>query len=278
MGTNVSKEVTNIVNQTITDQSTEVINSTVLNRQINLNASQDLDFDLKVGGSIRNCNLQFKQDMKITSDIYDSIDSNTELDLSRKIEETLDNTAKTNVTQAVSGVNFGSTNISTVNKNISNYSFHDLSTTVSNRISSNINNAIDASQKQKIKVDIGGDYICEPGSDGGVDIGQNVDIAVIIDSTLKEEKVAKMVNDFVLTATNTSETITDQLAKGIDPFAIFGIILGILFLGLVIFGCVYYFGTKKIKGAIMGVFRKKPKTPAFGSRSWFGIKRKSGRV
>jgi hypothetical protein len=278
MGTNVSKEVTNIVNQTITDQSTEVLNSTVLNRQINLNASQDLDFDLKVGGSIKYCAINLKQDMKITSDIYDSIDSNTELDLSRKIEETLDNTAKTEVTQAVSGVNFGSTNISTVNKNISNYSFHDLSTTVSNRISSNINNAIDASQKQKIKVEIGGDYICEPGGLGsGINIGQNVDIAVIIDSTLKEEKVAKMVNDFVLTATNTSETITDQLAKGIDPFAIFGIILGILILLGAMGVGVYFVGTKKIKGAIMGVFRKKPST-SFGRNSFFGIKRKSGRL
>lgn len=218
---------TDIINRTITDQSTNFINTTNREENQNLNADQDLDFVLKVGGSIIGCDFDFKQNMKVTADVYSEISKDNSIDLQRKIEESLTNDVKSEIEQVLKGIPVASAQVSDTQTYVENYSFHDMSTTIANSLTANINQAISAAQKQKINVTIDGNYDCTSGNKG-VDVGQNVDLSAIIDSTLKEKNVAKVINDFSKTVDNTISSTSKQTLEGIDPFAIIGAIISVI--------------------------------------------------
>jgi hypothetical protein len=225
-GVQSTSVATDIINRTITDQSTSFINTTNREENQNLNADQDLDFAIKIGGSMIGCDSNFKQQMKVTADVYSEISKNNSIDLQRKIEEALSNDAKSEIEQVLSGIPVGSAQLSDTKTSVENASFHDMSTTIANSLTANIKQAITAAQKQKIDIEIGGDYDCTSG--GGIDVGQNIDLSAIIDSTLKEENVAKVINDFSKKVDNVISSSSSQILEGIDPFAIIGAIIGLV--------------------------------------------------
>ena len=228
-GVQSTNVATDIINRTVTDQSTSFINTTNREENQNLNADQDLDFALKVGGSLIGCDLGFKQNMKVTADVYSEISKDNRLDLQRRIEESLSNDARSEIEQVLKGIPVGSAQISDTQTDVENASFHDMSTTIANSLTANINQAISAAQKQKIDVEIDGDYDCTSGNKG-VDVGQTIDLSAIIDSTLKEQNVSKVVNDFSKKVDNVISSSSKQTLEGIDPFAIFGAIIGLVFI------------------------------------------------
>ena len=220
MGTNISKQTTEIINKTITDQSTEIMNSTEMSTRSELTADQKMDVDFRVGGTIRNCDLNFIQNLNIVNKVFSKIDSEMQQQMIKKIEEKLDNEAKSKVLQDISGISLGSTNISNTRTYVENYSFHDLSTLVVNTLANHVNNAIDANQDQQIRVNIAGDFDCSSGDAKGLIVSQNIDIENIIENTLKDKKVTEAINDFSKEVENVAETETSQTITGIDPLAL----------------------------------------------------------
>jgi len=240
MGANVSSQTTEVINKTITDQSSEIMNSTEMSTRSELTADQKMNVDFRVGGTIKNCDLNFIQDLKIVNKIYSKIDSQMQQELVKKIEEKLDNEAKNEVMQDISGLNLGAANISETNNYIENYSFHDLSTLVVNTLANHVNNAIDANQDQVIRVNIAGDFDCSAGDAKGLIVAQNIDIENIIENTLKDKKVTKAINDFSKEVQNKATNKTTQTITGIDPFAIFGMIAGIcLVIAIIIVAIIF---------------------------------------
>lgn len=230
MGSNVSIQSTEIINKTITDQSMKFMNDTKVETQSTLSAAQKMEVEVDVGGTVRNCDFNFAQAMEITSKVYSKLTAQNTADLTRQIEEAVATTAKDEVKQKLEGVNLGQFNTSINREKVNNYSFHDLSTTVSNVITNKINSAIDANQDQKIKVHIGGDFDCT--DNGGFLVAQNVDISSLVEASLQDDKVTELVNDFGKTAETIFENKTTQTSEGVDIMAIFVAIAAIV--GLIV--------------------------------------------
>lgn len=252
MGANLQKTTNNIVNEVITDQSSTFINETSVRRDQDINASQEMDFRLFVGGDMIGCSSNFRQDLVIKADIVDELDSTKTTQLANSVNIALKNDVATQVEQMISGLPIATANKSEIINDVSTYSFTDMSTTVANALSSNINNAVKASQKQKIEIDIRGNLDCRTG--GEIYVGQTLDISAIIESTLKEENVQKVVNDFSMKIDNAIASSTTQKIAGLDPFAFITMVVigGIIGLCLII-GLPVFFTMKAKKAAVSAV-------------------------
>lgn len=240
MGANVSKTTTEIVNETITDQSSQIMNSTEMSTRSTLDANQKMDVDFRVGGSIKNCDLNFIQELTIVNKVYSKIDAEAQQMMIKEIEQKLKNEATDKIEQEIKNLPIGVVNKSEANKFVRNYDFHDLSTLVVNTLKNNVNNAIDANQDQQIRVNIAGDFDCSSGDAKGLIVSQNIDMENIIENTLKDKKITETVNDFSKEVENVAKTEVSQKIAGLDPFAFIGMIFGILIvIGAIVLGVIF---------------------------------------
>lgn len=270
MGANISSQMTSVVNETITDQSTNIMNSTSVSTSNVLDNNQKMNVDLKVGGTVKNCSLNFLQDMKIVNKVYTKIDSQQQQDIQKKLQEDLDNKLKSTLEQSIKDIPVGSVNMSKTNTVIQNSSIHDLSNTFVNSLVNNVNNAIDNSQDQVIRINIGGDLDCS--KQGNLLVAQNIDIDNIIENTLKDSKVSQAVNDYVKKVENDLELSTIQKIVGFNPlqfittFAITGVI-GLIVIATAI-TLITYFSIKGKINNVKSIFSRKSSYGRRKLRKW----------
>ena len=232
MGSNVSKTTTELANKVITDQSTSIMRSTQMYTDQNLTAEQIMDVNLVIKGSVRNCSLQFKQNMKVENRVYSSIDESEQLDLIKTVKKNLDSTLKSETKQKLKALNIGQVNYQRTSTMVDNYSFDDLSTAIVSTLSNEVNSAVRASQNMPIVIVVEGDFICDKNNNQQL-FTQNLDMTSIVENTVKSERVQNLVNDFVAEVKTVSESKSGQVAEGIDPFVIImiiGIIIGVVLL------------------------------------------------
>lgn len=227
MGANYSKQLSEIVNKTITDQSNEILNSSEFSTTSILNNNQKMNVDLHVNGNSK-CGYRFKQDTVIENTIFSTIDSEKQAELQKTIMEKLDNKLKNEVKQDISGLPIGTANVSSIKQKVENYSFHDLSNSIANYITNSVNSAVESSQDQNIKVFIDGDLLCQ---DDLFMVTQNIDVKQIVDNVVKDKNVTNAINNFTKEVENDVTAFTSAKIAGLDPLAFIGLMLG-LFIGL----------------------------------------------
>ena len=115
MGTNVSKNVTETINETLVDQSKKVMNSTGIIVNSDLTASQMRNLNYK-NVEFKNCSGNFSQNMKIRNETATTITDSKEQDLANKLDQNLSANITNKVEQKIKDINIGATNISSVKK------------------------------------------------------------------------------------------------------------------------------------------------------------------
>jgi hypothetical protein len=226
MGANVSTDYVETINDFVTDQSTKIVNSKSLTTSNAVSSNQVQNVNIISDDVIDGCLISLSQDAKVINQVYSSIDNTEALDMIATLKQAFEKTITKSVEQGNEGINLGQANIDNTTSKTLNKNYADLSTEIMDTIVSNLNNAVNANQNQQINVTLRKGMKCNSSGIQGIVAGQNVDISNIITSSLKSDKVQKLVTD----ASNTIKEITGitkkQTNKGVDPAAIMGAMVG----------------------------------------------------
>ena len=234
MGTNVSKQATTLINETITDQSTKIMNKSEMYTESDAKAVQDMDVMIDVGDSI-NCNWSFIQDMKVKNRVYSKIDEKKQADITRELTIKMKNEIQNKVDQELKDLNLFQTNISDIENYTRNYDYHDLSLRVSNALAVRVNSAINANQSQKLSLKFG-KIDCSKDDVEGVTVAQNIDIDNIVENVVSSKHVVNAVTEFAKDLDSLVVNETKQKATGINPmmFLLFLLIIPIIIIMVIL--------------------------------------------
>ena len=234
MGTNVSKQATTLINETITDQSTKIMNKSEMYTESDAKAGQDMDVMIDVGDSI-NCNWSFIQDMKVKNRVYSKIDEKKQADITRELTIKMKNEIQNKVDQELKDLNLFQTNISDIENYTRNYDYHDLSLRVSNALAVRVNSAINANQSQKLSLKFG-KIDCSKDDVEGVTVAQNIDIDNIVENVVSSKHVVNAVTEFAKDLDSLVVNETKQKATGINPmmFLLFLLIILIIIIMVIL--------------------------------------------
>lgn len=234
MGTNVSKQATTLINETITDQSTKIMNKSEMYTESDAKAVQDMDVMIDVGDSI-NCNWSFIQDMKVKNRVYSKIDEKKQADITRELTIKMKNEIQNKVDQELKDLNLFQTNISDIENYTRNYDYHDLSLRVSNALAVRVNSAINANQSQKLSLKFG-KIDCSKDDVEGVTVAQNIDIDNIVENVVSSKHVVNAVTEFAKDLDSLVVNETKQKATGINPmmFLLFLLIILIIIIMVIL--------------------------------------------
>jgi len=232
MGTNVSKQTTTLINETITDQSTKIMNRTDMYTDADVTARQEYTININAGKSI-GCPTEIKQGMVIKNRVYSKISEVKQQEITRELTSKLKNEIQNKVKQKLEDLNIFQTNISDIETYTRNYDYHDLSLRVSNALSVSVNSAIDASQKETINLNYG-DMDCTQG--GGIFLSQNMDIESIVENVVDSEQVTEAVTKFAKDMDSLIINETDQSSKGFNPmmFLLFLLLIPIIIIMVIL--------------------------------------------
>ena len=249
MGANLSTQLNENINKTIVDQSTKVLTSTAGYSTSNLNVSQIQEIDMS-GATIKNCDLNFKQDMKIYNRVYSSLSDTSSQDIQNKMNNTLKSVLKATTEQTIKDLVLFNANLSSVTNRSNNYNYSDMSTKISKELVATFNSAVVGSQNQKLTMK-GVTIDCS--DKGAVFVLQTVDISNIAQNVVKSESVTDAVNDYIQNITSDLTAKTEMKILGLDIFAFIGMIVTIVVI-ILIGGIVGKVGVSK------GWFKKKKPT------------------
>ncbi len=234
MGTNVSKQATTLINETITDQSTKIMNKSDMYTESDAKAVQDMDVTLDVGESI-NCNWSFIQNMKVKNRVYSKIDEKKQMDIVRDLTLKMKSEIQNKVDQELKDLNLFQTNISDIENYTRNYDYHDLSLRVANSLAVRVNSAINANQSQKLSLKFG-KIDCSKDDVEGLTVAQNIDIENIVENVVSSEHVVNAVTEFAKDLDSLVVNETKQKATGINPmmFLLFLLIIPIIIIMVIL--------------------------------------------
>jgi hypothetical protein len=217
MGANVSNQMiestTSIVSNAMTEIATTVNSSTSSYTA----ATQEMPIRIK-GLRMTNSSITFNQkaDLAVTTMLESSNQLST--DLTNKLKATLKETMINELTQANEGLNLGQLNISNSQQSTSSY----IENNVENIIKTAINNSVSQTTdgRQYMPVDV--ENVIMKGS--SIVFNQEMQIKAIAKNV--STNIVKNVIKNALTADVTKDLTnkTEQLNKGLDIFAIFGLI------------------------------------------------------
>lgn len=232
MGTNVSKQATTMINETITDQSTRIMNRTDMYTESDVRASQEMTVNITMGNSI-GCPTEINQNMVVKNRVYSKISEKKQQEITRELTTKLKNEIQNKVNQELKDLNLFQTNVSDIENYTRNFDYHDLSLRVSNALAVSVNSAIDASQKATINLNYG-DQDCTQG--GGIFLSQNIDIESIVENVVDSEQVSAAVTKFVKEVDSLVVNETTQKATGINPmmFLLFLLIIPIIIIMVIL--------------------------------------------
>lgn len=240
MGANTSKTVNEVVNESVTDMSTRIMDNKQMYTDVRLNASQTQDVTIKSNAA---CPITITQDMSLVNRVYSSIDQEMQNKLANDYIGKLKSTVENKVKQKNEQLNLGQFNTTIIDNYTRNYDFADMSIKMVNSLANAVNSQIIANQNQKVSLEIGGIENNEGTPNCRIAIGQNLDIDSAIENVLESEQIQDIKNK--VTKDLEAETVNEvsQTNVGINPlmFLLFLLIIpiGILVvLGLVVKGII----------------------------------------
>lgn len=261
MGANISNEVNTSITQNLVDQSTKILNETAQYTTNTVTASQIIDASFN-NATIKNCDLDFKQDMKVVNKVYSKLDAAAQADLTNKLQNTIKNSLQATVEQKAKDLVFGLTNVSDINNFTSTYNYSDMSSKLSNSIISSFNSSIDASQSQKLNFD-NANIDCS--DKGRIYVLQNVDLDNVIENAVDSVQNTEVANDYKAEVTNLVVAASKQTLEGINPM-FFLFFLLIIPIGIIFVVWKVYKGLWRNPFTVIKGWFSKNKKSAFGRR------------
>ena len=262
MGSNVSSQMiestTSIVSKALTDISTTVHSSTSSYTK----AEQEMPVYIK-GLTMNNSSLEFNQtaDIKVSTMLESSaILSN---DLANKLKATLKETMVNDLTQANEGLNLGQLNISNSQQSTRSYIENNVENIIKSTIDNEVTQYINGVQSMPVTLL----DVTMKGS--SMTFNQEMQIEAIAKNV--STSIVKNVIKNALTADVTKDLTnkTEQLNKGLDMFAIFGLIAVVI-----IGGVGYKVNQGQAKEMKMQKFRSGQGSKGRGNISFPGIQRR----
>ena len=225
MGANVSNQMIENTTSMVSNAMTEIATTVNSSTSSYTTATQEMPVKIK-GLRMTNSLITFNQkaDLAVTT----MLESSNELsnDLTNKLKATLKETMMNELTQANEGRNFGRLNISNSEQSTSTY----IENNVENIIKTAINNSVSQTTdgRQYMPVDV--ENVIMKGS--SIVFNQDMQIKAIAKniSTSIVQNVIK--NALTADVTKDLTNKTEQLNKGLDIFAIFGLIAVVIVGGI----------------------------------------------
>lgn len=234
MGANVSKVDNDMLNRTVTRTAINVLNENNMVTNNRITNTQDMEFNIHVGGSMTKCEHNYQQNMIIENKVYSKMDAKATNDLETELKNTFKETIKNDVELKNKGINIGQVNISEVDNKTVNETITDLSKNIATKLSSEVNNAIDNSQKMKNTLWIGGDLDCS--ETGGILATQNINLQNVVENTMKSDTVTKVLDRITVETSSSKDTTVKATNEGISLLGLLlAIFLPIIILGIIVF-------------------------------------------
>ncbi len=219
---NVNKTATTIINESITDQSTRILNERFVPIDNKVQAVQDLNVEVKID-QMYCCDANFEQEQKIMQETINELDLNDQEDITKELEKLLKADITNRAEQELKDIPLG-VNKNDVRNYVRNYDYHDLSLRVANKLVVDVNSQLESVQRGDYKITIGTMDCCEGGR--GISVGQTMDVSSIVKNVVTSKHVTAAVNDISLTVDAIVSNESDQSAKGFNPaFWLFMIML-----------------------------------------------------
>lgn len=231
MGANVSSQASEVLNENITQTTKNVLNSTKKTAVSSINASQFQEVHLDVGNS-KNCRFEFNQNIKVKSEIYSSLDSQSTTELKDKLENSIKAALTNIVEQKNDGINLFQVNQSNTEQSAIGKNVSYLSDLVSNEVKSSLNSQISTNQNQKIFLKFL-DIDCSNSQDKPfLAVTQNADVDSIIKDTLASSNVASLISEIENQTDTVLKAETSQFNVGVFG-GIAGLIIALAIIGVI---------------------------------------------
>lgn len=210
---NINSTVNTIINESITDQSTKILNERFVPIKNSVRAFQDLDVEINVESSDC-CDFTSDQTINIEQETINELDMNDQEDITKELEKRMKTDITNRSEQEIKDLPMG-VNSNDVRNYVRNYDFHDLSLRVANKLVVDVNSKIESIQKGKYVLNIGYMNCCEGGK--GIQIAQTMDVAAIVQNVVESKHVVAAVNDVTLAMENIITNENVQSNKGFNP-------------------------------------------------------------
>lgn len=184
MGSNVTKEETEVVKQFAIDASVDYLTKNVSASSNTVRGDQFQKITMK--GSTLNCkSLNITQDMEIENKVYRQVSVEQEAEFQAKLESELKAEIENIVKQQNEGLNLLQSNVNISDTSLFSSTVADLSKTISREIVNKFNNDVIANQNQEITFE-DSDVYCD---EDGAFFTQSLDIKSIVEDVMKSRQI-----------------------------------------------------------------------------------------
>jgi hypothetical protein len=223
MGANVSYSAQSVIQQTMRDVYTSLINSaltyttnTIHGRQI-----QETDFS----GAVINCPVRLEQVAEVKNRVYQPMTVERKNEFLNDFKNELESAFKQKVKQENKQLNLLQTNADILESRVANLDYTKIATTIANTTQSVVNNQIDISQEQR-KYFV--NARCE-GDRASIEVVQNLKVDNVVENVMDSAETNQIVNDIATELTADLDVTKEQ--SNIGMFA--GIIAAIIIIIIV---------------------------------------------
>lgn len=216
MGTNVSKQESDVFRKTVTDMSLDALKENIVSDTKTTVINQLLK-NANFKGATINCDMNFSQDAVLKQTKYSKITDDQEQSFKQDLENRMNDTFNNITEQTLKDLNLFQTNVSDVKQKLSTVNVSDLSTKIVNKTTADINESIEVNQTFDTLNYEGAIINPAPGSTQcNLNISQNADVTSITDNVvnnvLKTDNIAQVSNDLV----GSMLAGTGQIGEGTD--------------------------------------------------------------
>jgi len=226
-GTNISKQVTELFQETLVDISTSVINSNITYTTNVVDANQIQN--MPVTGNIVGGTLTIGQDVNVENRVYQPVSVERKNQIYNDIMSQVMTVLQSTLEQANEKLNLLQQNVAIYEDNIRSTNYVNFATTVANTTQSVVNNTIRVNQELNRPVTYNE-------IEGDLDIVQNINIENVIENIVNSKEVTDARNEVVaqLDTGITRDTTMQNIGVSLGIF--FAILIMIVILPLVIWG------------------------------------------
>jgi hypothetical protein len=229
MGANASSTYMSVVNETMTNVSTQVLTDVANKTSAHQQTSQIIKVFVGPGGEL-NCgmgNLTLTQKASNAITALGTLDSSQIANLSNDIQNKFSSELASKIAQKNTGLNLGQLNVSDVNQKISNIVRTNINTVVKTTLSNSV--TVDSTTRQVQSFNIYGKV-----NAGGCDFNQESTTKLVASNITKNINNLIQNNTAVTDAFNKADSVVSQTNTGLSLMGIF--------LVLLIIGAMFFIG------------------------------------
>ena len=247
MGTNVSKQSTKLLLESITDASTEYLSSTLHSQQLNVNISGDQIISF-TDTSINCDNIELTNVYDGTVNVYSTMSNSETIEFEKFLTNNMGSIIQNFTEQLNKDFNFLQTNVDIKNTDVTQRMIADLSTLISQKTQQVFNASVTQNVTQQIVLD----NVTANCNDGNFTAKNVINIRTIVANTMKDSSITELVSKMANTMQAEVENVTIQINDGLNPMDFF---LGplLVLLGMIILTAIAgMFFPKIIKAIFSG--------------------------